>query len=218
MEGESPAPGGGSQPAAQPAFPWPHGLSPTCARPLLFWPQFPLYEIGHHLMNIGPPTLQTRACTVLFTPRHPPSGSPSQAQCPVKKPALPGRGLFTATRRPSGPGRGFQTLPRASRQLGDGETSCPNQKLAGINAISAEHMIPWNTESPLHKGEPFEAGILRPGQIPTGVSPNSAPPIQVDQEARSLVDVGGGGATHTLVVPVLMLGDLDQVTAPLWAL
>lgn len=170
VEGESPAPGGGSQPAAQPAFPRPHGLSPTCARPLLFWPQFPLYEMGHHQspccslwkltgkvprgssMNIGPPSPQTRACTVLFIPRHPPSGSPSQAQYPVKKPALPGRGLFKATQRPSGPGRGFQTLTRASRQLGDGETSCPNQKLAGINAISAEHMIPRNTDNPLHKG------------------------------------------------------------------
>lgn len=27
------------------------------------------------------------------------------------------------------------------------------------------------------------------------------------------MDMGGGGYTHTLVVPVLMLGDLDQVTA-----
>lgn len=66
--------------------------------------------------------------------------------------------------------------------------------------------------APCMRGKTFKAGTLRPGGIPLGVSPNLAPPIRVDQVP---VDMGG---LHTVVVPVLILSDLDQITIPLWAL
>lgn len=149
---ESLAPGWGSQPAVLPAFPRPCGLISTCARPLTFWPQFPLYEMGcHHVPCLRLLSLLS-CCPLWGLKREAPTGSSMNIRLPqlilscshsdtsrrelltgpVKKTTLPGKGLFKVTRSSPGPGQGCQTLPKAGRKLGVGETSCAqNRQLLG---------------------------------------------------------------------------------------